>query len=117
MSSAAIRIVQQHNITGMEVAGKIFQRATHPPRQRQNVARMIPRLRNHLSFRPKQGAGEVVELVDHRRIRGADDVGAHLAHNCDQALAYDFERDGIDYLDKILLMLVHDAIRSISMSP
>ena len=96
VGSAAIGVVENDDVPLVDVPLEVLHGAAHRPRHGHHVPGMVVGLRHHLRRRVEQRAGEVVELVDHRGERGADDRGAHLLDDGAQALADDFEGDGVD---------------------
>jgi len=66
--AAAVGIVEEQHIAGIDIALEVLEGAAHAPRQRQDVAGMIPPLGDELAVGPKQGAREVVHLIDDRGV-------------------------------------------------
>src|SRR5215472_5629646 len=60
---------------------------------------MVLALRHRDDLRPAvhEHTGEVLALVEDRRVRGTYQGHAHLAHDRHERLAQDLERDGIDH--------------------
>ena len=96
MGAAPVRVVQEDDVAGPDVTGEVLHGAADGPRHGQHVPGMILGLGDHLGLRIEERAREVVELPDHRGVRGADHGRPHLAHDGDEAFADHLERDRVD---------------------
>ena len=96
VGAAAIGVVEHDDVAVVDVAFEVLHGAAHRPRHGHYVPGMVVGLRHHLRRRVEQRAREVVEFVDHRGERGADDRRPHLLDDGAQPLAHDLEGDGVD---------------------
>ena len=99
MGAARIGIVVKEYVSFMNVAAEHADDLARGMRHGKNVKRIVvERLREQPAIGADQRAGEVVTFVDNRRVRGMDDVRAHLFHDRDEGLAHQFQ-----YADVLVL--------------
>ena len=96
VGAATVGVVEHDDVAFVDVSFEVLHRATHRPRHRHHMPRMVVGLRHHLRQWVEQRAREVVQLVDHRGERGADDRRPHLLDDGAQTLAHDLEGNRID---------------------
>jgi hypothetical protein len=97
--AAGIGLVVQEDVARVDVVPKLCAHRLHRPADRHDVQRMVLPLghRDDLRLAIHEDARKVLALVEDRRVRGAHQRHAHLAHDRDEGLAQHLERDGIDH--------------------
>ena len=99
VSPAGVGLVVQEDVARVDVVAELLPHRLHRPGDRHDVERMIlpPGHGDDLRVAVHEHAGEVLALVEDRRVRGAHQGHAHLAHDRDERLAQHLEGDGIDH--------------------
>ena len=97
--AAGVGVVVQEDVARVDVVAELLAHRAHRPADGHDVQRVVLALghRHDLGLAVHEDAGEVLALVEDRRVRGAHERDAHLAHDRDEGLAQDLERDGVDH--------------------
>ena len=92
--AAGVGVVVQEQIALVDVAGERLDHLAGRVRHGEDMDRVVGQALRHLAAVARhQGTGEIVALVDDRRVGRMDDVGAHLVDHGDQRFANQLELD------------------------